>query len=329
MGRSATNEQAFGAAGMTTPADKVQLALGMIHEFLHSQLAGMWHAEELTNHVDVSLAYAPWRDDPRPVHKLLQGAYAHLGVADFWRTWRDVCEDPGRTTANLEYARWRQEVARTVEVIEKAGNLNQAGLQVLDHVKDRLHGWQDDVIPADALEYAMQGAADHELSWRVRNCRPDPQLIKEMATAWRRGEACPSGRELSATVIADNSGKDFTLAVRRARRTLLGRYLRSPDEFWQLAANESALQTLLPAATHADTFLVAGDIPAARREYAAQLIVAPHNTEPWGGLALTFRGQAPSEPAVTTLLQHPEYAAALYQALDGKADPLALAVWLG
>ena len=28
--------------------------------------------------------YAPWRPEPRPVVGLLQGVYAHLGIARFW-----------------------------------------------------------------------------------------------------------------------------------------------------------------------------------------------------------------------------------------------------
>jgi hypothetical protein len=38
--------------------------------------------------------YVPWRDDPRPISGLLQGAYAYLGVTGFWRTRRQPDGDP-------------------------------------------------------------------------------------------------------------------------------------------------------------------------------------------------------------------------------------------
>lgn len=48
--------------------------------------------------------YAPWRDHPRPAVGLLQGAYAHVGVTEFW--WRR--RKSALSAARSHLAHWKQ-----------------------------------------------------------------------------------------------------------------------------------------------------------------------------------------------------------------------------
>ncbi len=43
------------------------------------------HLVPLVRYDRTETYYAPWRPDPRPAHGLLQGAYAYLGVTEFWQ----------------------------------------------------------------------------------------------------------------------------------------------------------------------------------------------------------------------------------------------------
>ena len=83
---SAAARPAFGAVGAALPADGAALALLLIHEFQHVKLGAVLDLYDLCDPEDRRLYYAPWRDDPRPLEPLLQGALrAPAGVTDFWR----------------------------------------------------------------------------------------------------------------------------------------------------------------------------------------------------------------------------------------------------
>lgn len=59
----------------------------MAHELQQLKRSALLDVAALTE-PDDRRCYAPWRDDPRPVSGLLQGAYAFLGVSSFRRTRR-------------------------------------------------------------------------------------------------------------------------------------------------------------------------------------------------------------------------------------------------
>ena len=87
---SATARQAFGAIAAALPASGADLARLIIHEFQHVKLGALIDMFDLYDRTDQRLFYAPWREDPRPVGALLQGTYAHLGVTDYWRSYRHL-----------------------------------------------------------------------------------------------------------------------------------------------------------------------------------------------------------------------------------------------
>ena len=87
---SATSGDAFGAVAASIPSDGVTLAVALMHEFQHAKLCAITHLEPLFDPRAGKLFYAPWRPDPRPAGALLHGIFAHMAVADFWRTHRHV-----------------------------------------------------------------------------------------------------------------------------------------------------------------------------------------------------------------------------------------------
>ncbi|BBH66290.1 hypothetical protein ACTI_29750 [Actinoplanes sp. OR16] len=84
-GISATSSEAFGAVAMSAPADPAALAVGLLHETMHSVLNAVTLLFDLVR-PGGSAGYSPWRDDPRPAAGVLHGAYAYLAVTRFWRT---------------------------------------------------------------------------------------------------------------------------------------------------------------------------------------------------------------------------------------------------
>ncbi len=81
--RSSSSPETFGAIALSRPRNATSLAVTLIHELQHLKLSAVIDLVMLTRPDDGRRYYAPWRDDPRPVSGLLQGAYAYLGISGF------------------------------------------------------------------------------------------------------------------------------------------------------------------------------------------------------------------------------------------------------
>ena len=86
---SATTPAAFGTIATSLAGAPVMMAEILVHEFQHIKLCGLQDMVTLIEPGDERV-YAPWRPDPRPAGGLLQGIYAHLGIARFWNEQRHV-----------------------------------------------------------------------------------------------------------------------------------------------------------------------------------------------------------------------------------------------
>src|SRR5262249_53080652 len=116
------------------------------------------------------LYYAPWRTDPRPLPALLQGAYAHLGVAGFWRIQRRLeCEAGLARRAEVEFARWRAAAEQATRAILESGRLTSIGSEFVTAMAERLTRWRDEPVPPGAQAEAARLLHDHHARWRVRN----------------------------------------------------------------------------------------------------------------------------------------------------------------
>ncbi|MFE7860366.1 aKG-HExxH-type peptide beta-hydroxylase [Streptomyces sp. NPDC057403] len=89
---SASLGEAFGALLSSVPPDPAALASTLVHELHHSKLSALATMVTLHQATLERRYFAPWKPDPRPYDSLLQGAYAHLAVADYQQ--RRALADP-------------------------------------------------------------------------------------------------------------------------------------------------------------------------------------------------------------------------------------------
>ncbi|MEV5970895.1 HEXXH motif-containing putative peptide modification protein [Streptomyces sp. NPDC051921] len=191
---SASSGDAFGGMLTSLPPDPVTMAVTLVHEFQHTKLGALLHLLTLEGDGGAERHHAPWRDDPRPLSGLLQGAYAFLGITEFWSRYLDRAPRAERASAEFEFAlRWRQ-TREAVDVLAGDPALTGHGRRFLQGMAARLSSLtaEDRVGPGiDAL--AEFAATDHRTEWRVRHLVPAPDDVRALARAFVSGAAadCP------------------------------------------------------------------------------------------------------------------------------------------
>jgi len=163
---SATSRETFGCVGVSTAADSLELAATLAHEVQHAKLYQIVAAEPLTL-PDPGRYYAPWRDDPRPLAGLLQGAYAFLGVTGFWRTQRRVATGEGQLRAHTEFARWRDAIAMATRTLLGSRRLTPAGEAFVSRMARVADAWCAEPVPVAAQARARGEAARHARRWHA------------------------------------------------------------------------------------------------------------------------------------------------------------------
>ncbi|MER5440071.1 HEXXH motif-containing putative peptide modification protein [Streptomyces sp. NPDC002790] len=132
-GCSATRREAFGALFTSTPPSSAAFAATVVHELQHAKLAAL--SDTLVLHQDdgVPRHFAPWRPDPRPYDGLLQGAYAHLALADFFQRWA-LTGPSRRESAWTQYSRYRSQVGAVLPVLVGSPSLTGRGRRFVDQM---------------------------------------------------------------------------------------------------------------------------------------------------------------------------------------------------
>ena len=172
--RSAAVRDAFGAVGVALPRDPTLLALLLVHEFQHVKLGALLDITDLYDRADTeSRFYVPWREDRRPLEGLLQGAYAHIAIVDFWRVRHTQLAGSAREAAQVEFARWRTGTAEAVEQLLKSGSLTESGRGFAEGMSRTLEAWQDERVEWSALRAAQRAADEHRAAFDagIRNPR--------------------------------------------------------------------------------------------------------------------------------------------------------------
>jgi HEXXH motif-containing protein len=324
-GRSASSTDAFGAVAVSRASDGVLLAASLVHEFQHAKLGAVLDLLPFLRPGEESRYYAPWRDDPRPLGGLLQGAYAYLGVTDFWRVQRMV-GDRGDARGHFEFARWRDQTRRVVQLLASSARLTDPGRRFVLGVLATLNGWRAERVPTIPLALARAAAADHWLCWRLRNLRVDSAGIQGQVAAWLAGRPRPSLRRLATSMAVPTPapGDDPRLRLAYVR-------LAYPRRFGQIVAGTPADLAEMDA-TRADISCVRGDYVSAAKSYILEITEDPGSLSAWAGLTLVSSRIAPGR-ATNFMRTRPEVVFAVYQAIfaaKGTApDPIALATWLG
>ena len=138
---SATSRDAFGVIGLAAPPDPETLALLILHEIQHAKLGAVLDLVDLYDEEDDRLYRVPWREDPRPLEGLLQGTYAHLAVADFWRVRGGRTSGKQRLAAQRQYLYWRRATQQGTETLLRSGSLSQTGTEFTRHLRSTMAGW--------------------------------------------------------------------------------------------------------------------------------------------------------------------------------------------
>lgn len=329
---SSTEETAFGAIALALPADAVGMAEVLVHESHHAVLGALLDTTPMigandTNGQSRFLAYAPWRDDPRPARALLQGIFAHYGIGQFWRQRYLTGPADQKERAAVEFGRMRSMTARAVSTLTTAadpagtGLLTEAGRQFLTGIRREVAAWLDEPLPAAAEEHVADLATDHEARWRLSHLQPDARAIRALADAWGRGDP-PSFSPDAVRVRLQPGGRPRSAANIRS-------YLLTVRYRWPESLDEAMGRPHDPA----DAALVRGEHEAAAAGYLDR-IAAGGDRDAWAGLAVARRRTGP-QPAATLLAQRPELICAIHvhvSAVGGTRDdhtlPDRLAAWL-
>jgi HEXXH motif-containing protein len=163
---SATSRDASGAIFLSPPLDSVSLAVTLTHEVQHAKLSTLLDVVQMTLPDNGRRYYAPWREDPRPVSGLLQGAYAFLGVAGFWLRQSLLADGE---SAMAEFARWRCAVRLVIDTLFECGRMTDPGMAFLSGMDLTLSRWEAEPLSAAALKAASQASEEHRERWRQRN----------------------------------------------------------------------------------------------------------------------------------------------------------------
>jgi HEXXH motif-containing protein len=164
---SATSRETFGCVGVSTAADPLDLAATLAHEVQHAKLYQITEVEPLALPDDGARFYAPWREDSRPLAGLLQGAYAYLGVAGFWRTQRHFETGENEFRAHVEFARWRDAIASVTRTLLGSGRLTSSGEYFVSRMATVADEWRTERVSTAAAARARDEAVDHARRWHV------------------------------------------------------------------------------------------------------------------------------------------------------------------
>ena len=163
---SSSSPETFGAVALSEPAEALTLASTLTHEVQHVKLAAVLDLIPMTRPDDGGRFYAPWREDPRPVSGLLQGAYAYLGVTGFWRRQREMSDG---IDAHAQFARWREAAALVAATLLGCGRLTAHGERFVRGMATTLRAWQDDPVPQAAQRVADEECARHQARWQEQH----------------------------------------------------------------------------------------------------------------------------------------------------------------
>lgn len=304
-GMSVTDAASFGALVLTPPRDPLAFAETLVHEFQHSVLSAVTDLASLHTAGPDPLHYSPWREDPRPIEGLLQGAYAYLGVTGYWETQRRVVTGRQQALADFEFARWRQQIRATAQTLLESGMLTDTGTTLVQDMAATAEHWRDLPVADEPRRLAERAVNDHWVRWRLRNRHPASVAITAIASAWQSERPWPGCLDAIP----------MTVLPQQRRLALGGRirlfYLRlaDPGRFHDLCANPSLPGETGAAVSEADLAYAGDDLERAADGYRIAIQAEPSDIDMWSGLVLTsgeLRGWA------NGIASSPEIARAAY-----------------
>jgi hypothetical protein len=325
---SATSTAAFGAITASLPTDDLALAETLVHECQHLKLCALLDLIPLVEDDSTDWHYAPWRDDPRPVRGLLQGAYAFFGVTRFWQQQRGRGPSDQVLRGQVEFARRRSEVLSVTRTLLDSSGLTGTGARFVARMHARLLDWRHDPVPVRARRMAAEVSTDHATTWRLRHVACDPDLADQLARSWSDGSPPggsagpgPAWPEAALRVVPGQVDGQHT------RSLLLTLRYTDPERFQALLSGK--LPAKPPSSldlSPGDLALLRGDHAAAMAAYRAEIRHGALSPASWAGL-ITAARTVDRHYGWKTLLHWAPLAFTVHTRVTN-ADPLELTAWL-
>lgn len=142
--RAATARHAFGAVAVAPVAQADGLAVLLVHELQHAKLSAVLDLYDLVDPHFSGRLRVPWRPDPRPVEAVLHGTYAHLSVADVWRSRAVVPAAGGARAAEAaaaQYHRYRGWTLGALDELLGTGALTPSGKRFAVRMCETVASW--------------------------------------------------------------------------------------------------------------------------------------------------------------------------------------------
>lgn len=326
---SMTSTATFGAIAASLPPDDLTLAETLVHECQHLKLCAVLDLFPMVADDGAGRYYAPWRDDPRPVRGLLQGAYAFFGVTRFWRQQRYYGRADQVLRGHVEFARRRNEALAVICTLLDSGELTRTGARFVSRMQARLLDWRHDPVPADARRMAAEVSTDHATTWRLRHVSCDPDLADRLAQSWPDGSRpdldARGGKCWPGTALRVRPGQ--VVSHQHARSLLLTLRYTNPERFRALLGPESlAARRDSLDLSPGDLALLRGDHAAAMAAYRTEIRHGTRSLASWAGLT-TAAAAVGGYGGWKTLLHWAPLAFAVHARVTN-ADPLELTAWL-
>jgi HEXXH motif-containing protein len=164
---SATRGDAFGALLSSTPHSGLELATTLVHELQHTRLLALSALTVLHTADDTPRYWAPWRPDPRPFDGLFQGAYAHLGLADFHLGVALSATSPSvRDAAWADHCRCRQQVEAAMPQLVGCSRLTRQGRTLVTAMAEHHTRLKEKPPPEGHLARATAYVETARVIWR-------------------------------------------------------------------------------------------------------------------------------------------------------------------
>ncbi|PZT76617.1 MULTISPECIES: aKG-HExxH-type peptide beta-hydroxylase [unclassified Streptomyces] len=167
---SGTRREAFGAVLSSKPATPAYFASTLVHELQHTKLAALATLVPLHREDAAPRHFAPWRPDPRPFDGLLQGAYSHLALADYWQRFAlRAHRVTHRDLAWAEHARCREQVGAALPALAGSAALTPEGRTLVNEMISVYHRLDDNPPPSGHLARAQAYVSTAKVIWQQRN----------------------------------------------------------------------------------------------------------------------------------------------------------------
>ncbi|MFJ3232715.1 aKG-HExxH-type peptide beta-hydroxylase [Streptomyces sp. NPDC086787] len=167
---SSTRQDAFGAVLSSTPPDATAFATTLVHELQHAKLSVLGQMLTLHHSDSRPRYFAPWRPEPRPYDALLQGAYAHLALADHFGHRALGAGDPVRRDRDWAlFARYHEQVGAALPALAGSDDLTAPGRRFVEVMADTYDRMHDHPVPREHTVRAREYVRAARRLWTQRH----------------------------------------------------------------------------------------------------------------------------------------------------------------